>query len=316
MIACPKVSVCLTTYQRPQGLTRSLESILAQDYSEFELIISDDHSSDETEQICKAYVARDKRVRYSRNASNLKMPGNLNAAISMARGEYIANLHDGDVYRPDLIAQWAAALDKYPTAAFVFNALEVLNADLSHRQYHLHPYPPLLPGSQLLDDMLNRWDSPVWGTVMARRSAYESAGPFDERFGFLSDIDMWMRLALRHDVAYLREPLISITPRESDHPYAFVSWELNSILEDLHRTNLERRYGSAPEELARALRVMRRRRDGYWIRCELLCLKHSRWSTFARGLQSFQSSDSPLLRAIGCLGWAFSTRPKKDSAQS
>jgi len=60
-----------------------------------------------------------------------------------------------------------------------------------------------------------RFDSPVWGTVMARRAFYEKAGLFDHRFSFFSDVDMWLRLAEDYDVAYVREPLITLAGRKA-----------------------------------------------------------------------------------------------------
>jgi hypothetical protein len=61
---------------------------------------------------------------------------------------------------------------------------------------------------------------------MARRSAYAAVGPFNDRDSFYADVEMWMRLNLRFPVAYVAEPLIRITPHESDHPYAYVNWSL------------------------------------------------------------------------------------------
>ena len=83
------VSICITTYNRAGTLQQTLESVLAQRFDDFELIISDDCSTDETEDIVRSYESKDKRVRYFRNQHNLKMPGNLNAAIQHAQGEYI-----------------------------------------------------------------------------------------------------------------------------------------------------------------------------------------------------------------------------------
>jgi len=104
------VSLCLTTCNRATVLPATVDSLLSQTFSDFELIISDDCSTDHTEEICRDYQARDPRIRYFRNNRNLKMPGNLNAAIGRATGEYIANLHDGDVYRAERWpAAWSAA---------------------------------------------------------------------------------------------------------------------------------------------------------------------------------------------------------------
>lgn len=213
-----KVSVVLTTYNRANILPESINSILDQTYKDFELIISDDCSTDNTEVICKKYEKMDQRVHYRKNDKNLGMPGNLNAAILEASGEYIANLHDGDLYDQRLLEKWNTALDKYPKAAFVFNAYRALDSEGNERIIYSEPLPPCFSGHILIEQIFfRRWrfDSPVWGTVMARRSVYEDVHFFNPEFGFISDVDMWLRLAENHHVAYIDEPLISLPDRES-----------------------------------------------------------------------------------------------------
>ena len=214
----PKVSVVLTAYNRDSVLASTIEGILGQTYEDFELIISDDCSSDNTQDICRKYQECDRRIRYQRNERNLRMPGNLNAGIRVATGEYIANVHDGDIYHTTLLHQWVRALDACPKAGFVFNAYRALDADGNERKIYREPLPPCSPGSVVLEEIFfKRWrfDSPVWGTVMARRSAYQKVGLFEERFGFCSDVDMWMRIAECFHVAYVNEPLISLPSPET-----------------------------------------------------------------------------------------------------
>jgi glycosyltransferase involved in cell wall biosynthesis len=214
----PKVSVVLTTYNRASVLPQTVESILSQTYSEFELLICDDASQDDTECICRDYQRRDRRVRYRAGQQNVGMPGNLNAGIAASSGAYIANLHDGDLYEPTLLARWTAALDAFPQAGFVFNAYRPIDVHGQTVCIHKEALPPCVRGSVLLEELFfRRWrfDCPVYGTVMGRRSAYLSVGLFDQRFGFLSDVDMWLRLAERFDVAYIPEALITLPSREA-----------------------------------------------------------------------------------------------------
>ena len=214
----PKISVVLTTYNRARVLGATVQSILSQTLEDFELVISDDASQDDTEGICRDYERRDRRVRYRRGLKNVGMPGNLNAGIEASGAEYVANLHDGDLYEPTLLEKWTAALDGSPRAAFVFNAYRAVDIDGRTVCVYREPLGPCVPGSVLLEQIFfRRWrfDSPVWGTVMGRRSAYLTVGLFDPRFGFLSDVDMWLRLAERFDVAYIPEPLITLPSREA-----------------------------------------------------------------------------------------------------
>jgi glycosyltransferase involved in cell wall biosynthesis len=212
------VSVILVTYGRASLLPSTIESILDQTFQDFELVVSDDCSPDATEAVCKKYAREDERVRYRRNATRLGMPGNLNAALKEVAGEMIANLHDGDLYERQLLDRWQSALIGCPKAAFVFNSYRLLAPDGSTRAISGERLPSCVPGRVLLEDIyFRRWrfDSPVWGTVMARRSAYEAVGLFDGRFGFYADVDMWMRLAEEFSVAYVDEPLIRVPSRDT-----------------------------------------------------------------------------------------------------
>jgi glycosyltransferase involved in cell wall biosynthesis len=215
------VTVILVTYGRAQVLPATVQSILDQTLRDFELLISDDCSPDETEEVCRAFARRDGRVRYRRNEMRLGMPGNLNVALKEAGGDLVANLHDGDLYERELLSRWRDALLACPNAAFVFNAYRHLAADGSVRSTTRESLPSCFPGRVLLEDVyFRRWrfGSPVWGTVMARRSAYQAVGVFDERFGFYADVDMWMRLAEDAWVAYVDEPLITLPSREAVPP--------------------------------------------------------------------------------------------------
>lgn len=214
----------LTTYNRAHVLPLTLDSILQQTFTDFELVVSDDNSKDHTGRVVAEFAARDARIRYRRNATNLKMPGNLNAGIHASRGEYVANLHDGDIYRVDLLEKWSRALDQYPSAAFVFNDYLAVDPRVGERLY-VTPMPPCMNGREFLRRVYTRnWGSPVYGTVMARRACYESVGLFDPAYSFDSDTEMWVRLASRYDVAHVAEPLITVTPRESNHLLSRHRW--------------------------------------------------------------------------------------------
>ena len=235
MSPSPKVSICLVTYNRSQELCKTLDSLIVQSFSDFELLICDDCSPDNTRQICLEYIKKDSRIKYQRNQRNLGMPGNLNAGIKTLKGEYIANLHDGDIYDPNLLQKWTSALDADPKVAFVFNAYRELDINGMERKIYRETLPICFPGHVLLEDFFfKRWqfDSPVFGTVMARRSVYEKSFFFNDRFGFFSDVDMWMRLAENYFVAYIDEPLITLPSKKKvQHEFTLPFWQEQHTLE-------------------------------------------------------------------------------------
>jgi glycosyltransferase involved in cell wall biosynthesis len=208
------VSIVLVTYNRASFLRKTLDSILTQTYPHFELLICDDCSTDDTEAVCQEYADKDRRIVYSKNRGNLGMPGNLNAGLRNCKYEFIADLHDGDIYAPTLIEKWRDALIKHPSAGFVFNRYRHLVPD-GTCAWVTPSFPELLSGTEFLDlCFADNRGCPVWGTVMGRRSIYERLGWFDGRYRFWADIDMWFRIAESCDVAHVPELLIDLPARE------------------------------------------------------------------------------------------------------
>lgn len=107
----PCVSIGLPVYNGARFLKQSIESILAQTFRDFELIISDNGSTDETESICRAYASGDNRIRYFRNAKNLGAAKNYNRVVELARGGYFRWVASDDVIAPACLAKCVAVLD-------------------------------------------------------------------------------------------------------------------------------------------------------------------------------------------------------------
>lgn len=304
----PRVSVCLTTWNRATTVSKTLDSLLAQTYSDFEVIISDDCSTDGTDQVCQDYVRRDARVRYYRNAQRLNMPGTLNAAIARARGGYIANVHDGDVYHPELLARWKEALDAVPGAPFVFNAYSALDRHGILREYRFPSRDSKVPGQDIARHYFRTATSCVWGTVMARASAYAAHGPFDARFGFISDVDMWLTLSRGSEVAYVNDALIALGPRPEDHPFRHGLWRAAFWTFEIYVKCLQMYRGVLDAaELSRYWRDYPAMVRRYFLRTMASCVRRRRWSRIREGLAMWRDADDSVLRwigAVGRAGWA------------
>lgn len=294
------VSICLTTYNRASVLPVTLDSLLTQDYADFELIISDDCSTDGTEDICRDYASRDSRILYRRNKSNVRMPDNLNKAIRETRGEYIAIAHDGDVYRPDLISAWKNALDRVPSAAFVFNAYESRERNGNWKIFRA-PYPFLIPKNEIAKHFFRTLTSCVWGTVMMRRAPHEAVGPFNRKFGFVSDVDMWLKLSRDYDVVYIDEPLIKLHPREADHVYDSLVWLQTYHILAIYAEHLCYYRQALPEETRRLMKSYAWRRRAVFLRQALTYLKNSQRNTLSEGFSLWRDSNDIVLSFIGHL---------------
>ena len=214
----PLVSVVLATFNRANLLEDTLRMVLAQTLDDFELIVCDDGSTDGTPVVMAEWTVRDPRILYVRQPRNLGLAGNVCSGIALARAELVAVLYDGDVYDPRLLERWVAALGVCPEAAFVFNAYNQLDADGRIEVTYREHLDSCVPGRVLLERYyFRRWhfSSPVWGTVMFRKSKYLAAGGLDIRFSPVADVDLYMRLAETNCAAYVPEALIGLASREA-----------------------------------------------------------------------------------------------------
>jgi glycosyltransferase involved in cell wall biosynthesis len=309
-----KLSVCITAYNRSPLLDLTLKSLAAQIRLPDELIISDDCSPDDPKHAVGKWSKHFPCLRYNRNQRNLGMPGNLNAAIALATGDYVANLHDADEFAPTLLKEWENALDKYPSAGFVFCGVaagphQTKFSDgitLQSDGIILHNVSPITAGHAFFEKyFLHRLSSIVWGTVMARRSAYDRLLPFDNRFGFISDVDMWMRMCLHYDVAYVRKPLIKL---DDDHSPAkwgsrgIFNWRALDLSRKIQEASIHRFFGDQPKRLRAELQRHHRVVQRIYAMRMLGCLRRSDWDGFKGSLRLCSNLHWPLkwLGVFGC----------------
>jgi hypothetical protein len=273
--------------------------LLAQTFGDFELIIADDASHDGTEEICRQFERQDNRIRYFRQAVNVGMPHNLNTAIQIASAQLIANLHDGDIYHPDLLKRWKASLDRNPDAAFVFNSYVCVDMNVAPVPIMSAGLPERFERFELIKYMLHPdrcFSSPVWGTVMGRIACYSQVGGFDPRFSFVSDVALWLRLNARYPVAYVDEPLIRLHQREEDRPAALVNWRLLQAIVEMYREAAAALH-TEPARRSTALADLRRLQGRHWLMHLGSCFRHERWDLAEEGIAVFRREESALLRA-------------------
>ena len=112
MSESPCVSIGLAVYNGEKYLKKALDSIITQTFTDLELIISDNFSTDNTQQICEQYASQDERIRYYRNNKNIGAPRNFNRAFELASGKYFKWAASDDVLAPDFLRKCVAILDK------------------------------------------------------------------------------------------------------------------------------------------------------------------------------------------------------------
>lgn len=123
----PAVSICLPVYNGENYIAEAVESMLAQTFTDFELIITDNASTDHTAEICRKFAEADPRVRYHRNERNLGGARNQAIAVELSRGRFVRLSAHDDKMAPTHIQECIAALEKRPDAVIAFSGTILIN---------------------------------------------------------------------------------------------------------------------------------------------------------------------------------------------
>ena len=123
----PAVSICLPVYNGENYLAEAVESMLAQTYTDFELIITDNASTDRTEEICRKFADADGRIRYHRNEKNVGGARNQAIAVDLSRGRYVRLSAHDDKMAPTHLEECIAVLEQHPEVTIVFTGTVVLD---------------------------------------------------------------------------------------------------------------------------------------------------------------------------------------------
>ncbi len=237
-----KVSICIPQYNRCEMLRQVIHDLISQTYTNFELIICDDASTDDTRAVVGSFS--DSRIKYHRNNRNLGLYPNFNRCIELAQGNYIAIYHNHDRYAPDIIKKCVELLDSNPDVGYVHTGTISRDpAGIDTRSY-VRNWPEVCDGRWFVRRLIRRWDSPVHQpTVMARKQLYTIAGNYDhDTYGACADSAIWIQMSMLMNVGYIREPLMNITPRQPDDRYYDFNWEDVIGMARAHRLGLELLY--------------------------------------------------------------------------
>jgi glycosyltransferase involved in cell wall biosynthesis len=195
----PQVSVILPTYDRGWVLAEAIESVLEQDFADYELIVVDDGSTDETNAILKACGDQIRILRQKNNGVSAAR----NAGVRAAAGKLIAFLDSDDLWLPSKLSQQVAFFDRHPKAVacqteetWIRNGRRV-NPKKRHRK----------PSGMIFEPSLELClVSP--SAVMIRRLLFDQVGLFDESLPACEDYDLWLRISCRYPIHLLSTPLI------------------------------------------------------------------------------------------------------------
>lgn len=194
--AHPRVSVCIPAYQAARYLQAALDSILAQDYPDFEVVVVDNNSSDGTREILDAI--KDDRLRVVRNATTLPVMDNFNYAVAQSRGKFVKVFCADDLLEPSCIAQQVAVFESNPGVALVASPTDFIddNGELIVAARGLGGIVGQLPAEHVIKRLVRSGGNPIGAPLAAmfRRDDFDRSGGFRAELEFLADLDLWSRL--------------------------------------------------------------------------------------------------------------------------
>lgn len=211
--AIPRVTIGLPVYNVEAYLREAIDSVLGQTYSDLELVICDNASTDTTEQICREYVASDPRVHYHRNERNLGAAYNFGRVLELGRGEYFRWKGGDDVCAPHLVERCVEALDRNPGAILAYPKAAFIDAS-GHLMYHMDdavsfpPWPrdPVARARQMFQAVFRDGRAAnitVFG--MARRAALTAVRPHGNYFA--ADRTLVAELSMQGEIVEVPEAL-------------------------------------------------------------------------------------------------------------
>jgi glycosyltransferase involved in cell wall biosynthesis len=194
------VSVIIPTYNRARFIREAIESVFGQSFSDFELIVVDDGSKDETAKIVGALV--DSRLNFIRQENRGRSAAR-NRAIALARGRYVAFLDSDDMYLPDKLAQQVDYMDSHPEDGMIYTSAMCIDDD--GKPLNSQRYDAWASGDIYKQVAFFQPVTITLPTVMVRREVLNVVGEFDEAMDRFEDTDLWRRIAKHYRVGMLVE---------------------------------------------------------------------------------------------------------------
>ncbi len=206
----PLVSIIVPVFNGEQYLRESLDSIINQAYTEIEILVMDDASTDGTADIIASYANKVICHRQNQNRGQFE---NVNDGIAIARGEYIAVYHADDVYHSDIVAREVEFLQQYPEVGAVF--CQAIFIDAQGIEFGRLEIPPEVRSGHPLafpvvfNALLEHKNHLLWCPgAMVRASAYRDVGTYrGKEFQIASDLEMWVRINRKYPIGILEDYL-------------------------------------------------------------------------------------------------------------
>ena len=210
----PKVSICIPTYNHAQFLGDAIRSVLSQTFTDYELIVIDNCSTDDTQAVVAQYLLRDTRCKYICNERNIGLGGNLNRCLELASGKYIKILLADDFLEPTCLEKSVQALDDHPNAAMLTCAR--LITDQQFRPLTVAAYSKksaVIIGRKAIKNCFFKGNLIGEPTAVIFRKEFIRRG-FNLKYKQVIDLEMWFYLLEQGDLVFLSEILCRFRQHE------------------------------------------------------------------------------------------------------
>jgi glycosyltransferase involved in cell wall biosynthesis len=300
----PRVSIIVPAYNAARYLQAAIESVVRQTYADWELIVVDDGSTDETPSVVYSYRARlGGKLQYIYQP-NRGLPTARNTGIRQAQGEFIAILDADDVWLPARLARGVEVMDSNSDVGLVHSRVARINVDGAIVGYL--DFPRKYQAGKIAINIYTRRANILCPTVLFRKRCVDVVGLFDETMGATEDRDLWFRIAERYEIAYVDEILAHsrVTPGSmSSDSSRMLKWQLFFVRKHYAR------HACGRAVLLRALgQIYREQGDLFFSRGELTrSIGHYSRSVLYNPLNLenvymlFRASAEPLLSSIRSL---------------
>ncbi len=228
-----EVSVIIPTYNRAHLLDRAVQSVLTQTFRNFEIIVIDDSSIDNTEQIVAQF--KNDRIHYLRHDTNKGGSAARNTGINHARGNFIAFLDSDDEWLPDKLEKQVRVLKNSPEETGIVYTDYYRENRRVQSDFEKHD-------GNIFSLILTKNFVGTVSTVLIKKECFEKAGVFDESLPSCQDWDMWIRIANRYQFKYIAEKLvrhyfqatsISSNPQASIDGHKMITMKYRNLLNEL-----------------------------------------------------------------------------------
>lgn len=246
----PRVSVVIASYNHAPFVQESLRSVLTQDFQDFEILVTDDGSSDGTADAVRAVA--DPRISLEALPENRGACIAMNRAIRRARGRYIAVLNSDDVFLPGKLSEQVAFLERHAEVGAVFGWPAFIDErgqpfdDARHKD-HATFLEGNRPRHAWLRHFFEKGNALCHPTALIRREVYDTVGLYDARLAQVPDLDLWIRLCARFEIHVMQRPMTAFRILDGQRNASGARPE--SVYRDVwERSEILRHYLALPRE--------------------------------------------------------------------